>query len=109
MPNHFEDRRPGEVYDLNGAPVVLMRQRAAPWGQTWIVRYLRDTPDVAFSLEPGYLNLLSWELLGHVGHDGYVPVPRCALGYNVAACRAARIAGELSDSDCAAICTGCRS
>ena len=81
MPNHFTDRERGEIYDLNGAPVVLMRQRSAPWGQTWVVRYVDEGPDAAFSIEPGYLDDLGWELLGRDGKlfpstEGAV-CPRC--------------------------------
>jgi hypothetical protein len=66
MPNHFTDRHAGEVYDLNGAPVVLVRQHAAHEGHTWIVRYIDDAPGQTFAVEPYYLGKLGWTLLGHV-------------------------------------------
>lgn len=72
MPNHFEDRHAGEVYDLNGAAVVLIRQHAANWGHTWIVRYIEDEPGRLFAIEPGGLDMLGWELLGHVRGGSFV-------------------------------------
>lgn len=64
MLNHFADRHAGEVYDLNGAPVVLIHQHAASWGQTWIVRYLDDEPGRTFAIEPGYLDKLGMGTAG---------------------------------------------
>lgn len=77
MPNHFEDRASGEVYHLNGAPVELVRQHAAPWGHTWIARYIDE--DATFAIEPCYLSFLGWDLLGHIVNGSYVALPACEL------------------------------
>jgi hypothetical protein len=115
MPNHFEDRHAGEAYDLNGAPVVLVRQHAASWGHTWIVRYVDE--DRTFAIEPGGLDLLGWELLGHVVDGVWCPrgnaldtagvlwddseavtAHRCTfVGWPVGAAEAARINFERAD------------
>lgn len=83
MPNHFEDRHAGEVYDLNGAPVVLVRQHAANWGHTWIACYMDDYSAArggrTFAIEPGCMELLGWELLGHIVDGRFISREEAAV------------------------------
>lgn len=81
MRNHFSDRFPGEVYDLNGAPVVLQRQHAASWGHTWRCAYVERAGGSnvvvlgkSFAIEPGMMERLSWDLLGNVRDGRFIPV-----------------------------------